>query len=313
MMEAIFAAADRQAKFKSAGEREWSLSEDQRQKLHADQRAFEAIIRENFGERLLGGLKQGGDGADWRKARSEGTARLPPQTKEDEARNQRIDREVNKFQQYMQALEEGVSRLVSIAVDNLLPWINSAMGLVSRFGKWIGLIPTTDEEKRNEMNAKVAEQQRRESVKATGEEYYGTVQAAGKISDTGGTGAAQARDLLKAWGAFSGARAKLENNRGDAANRTWREENVKRSLQVVLDAINALRAVRPDVVGGISQDTVGKNVGDAKSNFDNDQRTFTIPIHVTGFTKEDVAIMVKKAVLEAVAMGKGSNASFGTP
>jgi hypothetical protein len=120
---------------------EWS-------KLREDTRGLHALLRENFkfGDKTIGALTSVGSGADLLRKSEAAKSRLPPASKEDEARSQRIAEKGQELYQSMEALDQMFGRLRAIITDNLLGPLNAmASGLVS-MAKWFGFIPQTEKE-----------------------------------------------------------------------------------------------------------------------------------------------------------------------
>lgn len=305
MTETLSTLADRFSKNQEASNRPQSAKESKR--LADERDELSKLIRSKFGDETLGIMQRGGGAAALEQARKEGTSRRPPETEADKKQNARVAAAATKLQQQLGAFADASQRFAITIADNLLPPIVAVMDKVIWFAKKLGLLRKTDEEEQAEREEKATERLRRTGVKATGQEYSGTVEAAHRLQEVGGAGTEQAKALTDAWSAFAGVRTILERNRGDPANRKFYEEKFAATLQAVLKAVEAFRTVRPDIVGGISRDTVGQKAEAAKNNSDNDQRQFSFETNVTVSSLSQVAAVIDNRNRMVVGWIKGSN------
>lgn len=302
MTETLSALADRLAKNQEASRQ--TQSGEERQKLAGERDQLLGLVRTKFGDETLGIMEKGGGAAAWENAKKEGVARRQLRTPEDEAQAERVRQAATQLQQKLALFADTWERLEMTVADTLLPPLNFVLDKVTALAKTLGLVRKTPEELRAEEEVRRNKQKRLEQVNELGSDYTATVEAAKKIGDSE-VGAEQAKSVV----GLAGYIAELKRNYASLRSPESRaniQKKIEEALPRLATAADNLQSVRPDI-RGVSQDTSGKKAEVTNSDFGNDQRTFTIPIHVTGFTKEDVAIIVKKAVLEAVAMGKGSN------
>lgn len=276
-----------------------------REKLAKERDQLWEMVRKNFGNDTLGVMQKGGGAAAWKNAKEEGVARRQLRTPEDEALAERVSQAATELQQKLALFADTWERLEMTVADILLPPLNFVLDKVTALAKTLGLVRKTPGELRAEQEAQENKQKRLEDVNALGSDYSATVKVAKQIGGSE-VGAEQAKSVV----GYANLLARLKEQYASVSSpesRANKQEQIEAVLAKFTDALKALQAVRPDVLQGISQDTVGRKAEVMKNNSDNDQRRFSFETKVTVSSLSQVAAAIDNRNRMVVGWIKASN------